>query len=275
MLLSPVAKPPSGDGWAHEPKLDGWRAIVQISGGKVHVWSRNGKDWCERIPELKVLADLDAVIDGELVVVAPDGRADFHVLGARLSSRSLESAVSLYAFDVLALDGDNLVDRPWRERRAVLDNLDLAGRSDGIVRTMLWSEDGAAMHVAGEPIGAEGTTSKRVDSPYRPGRSRAWVKAKHKHSAEFQVVGWRPSTVARPGGLIIAERGEQIGTATISLPDAERTAIVELLHRYGRLHPSGAVTIPDDCITATVHYTSRTPTYCLLREAFVVSVSAR
>jgi hypothetical protein len=78
--------------------------------------------------------------------------------------------------------------------------------------------------------------------------------------------------VARPGGLILVDGGEPIGVATISLPEAERSALVDLLGRYGRAHPSGAVTIPDDCITATVHFTSRTPTHGIVREAFVIAV---
>jgi hypothetical protein len=78
-----------------------------------------------------------------------------------------------------------------------------------------------------------------------------------------------------PGGLIIAEGGEAIGAASLALPDAERTALVDLLRRYGRQHPTGAVTIPEECITATVHYTSRAPTHGILREASVVAVRPR
>jgi hypothetical protein len=60
--------------------------------------------------------------------------------------------------------------------------------------------------------------------------------------------------------------------ASLALPHAERTALVDLVRRYGRQHPTGAVTIPEECITATVHYTSRTPTHGILREAVVVAV---
>jgi ATP-dependent DNA ligase len=58
LLLLPAKAPPAGEGWGHEPKLDGWQAIVEIAAGQVHVWSR-GKDLGERIPELKVLSELD------------------------------------------------------------------------------------------------------------------------------------------------------------------------------------------------------------------------
>jgi bifunctional non-homologous end joining protein LigD len=171
----------------HSPQRenDGWRAIDEIAAGLVHVWSRNGNDWIERLPELKVLSELDAVLDGELVVATPDGRVDFHLLSARLSSRRLDPAVPLYVFDLLSLNGSELLDQPWRARRAVLEGLGLAERTSGLVRPTLWSEDCAAMHAATAAIGAEGTTSKRVDSPSRPGRSRLRLKAKHKLVAEL------------------------------------------------------------------------------------------
>ncbi len=88
----------------------------------------------------------------------------------------------------------------------------------------------------------------------------------------FQVAGGRPSTPSRPGGLIIGEDDQPIAVATLATADHDRAALVDLLHRYGRRHPPRAVTIPDDCLTATVRYTSRTPTRGRLREAFVLAV---
>jgi hypothetical protein len=89
---------------------------------------------------------------------------------------------------------------------------------------------------------------------------------------KLQVAGWRPSTPARPGGLVLAEHGEPIGVGALAMPERQRVALVELLQRYGRRHPTGVVTIPEDRIQAVVHYTARTPTHGHLREAFVVAV---
>jgi hypothetical protein len=86
------------------------------------------------------------------------------------------------------------------------------------------------------------------------------------------VAGWRPSTPSRPGGLIVPEENQPIAVASVALADSQRSAVVELLHRYGRRHPTGTITIPGDCLTATVRYTSRTPTHGHLREAFVLAV---
>ncbi len=247
--------------------------MVHVAGGRVRVWSRTGKEWTERMPELGALASLgDGVLDGEVVVVTSDGRADFQLLSGRLASRAKAPAVSFYAFDLLACGGRELVDRPWSERRVELYDLDLAALSDGVARVTIWSDDGAAMHAASAAVGAEGTASKRVDSRYRPGRSRNWLKSKHRLTADFEVVGWRPSKPGHPGGLILAEHGEPVGTASLALSDDERSALVDLLRRSGRHHPSGAVTIPTDCIAVTVTYTSRTPTNRVLREASVVRV---
>jgi ATP-dependent DNA ligase len=129
------------------------------------------------------------------------------------------------------------------------------------------------MHQATLAIGAEGTVSKKASSVYLPGqRLRWWMKSKHRRTFNFEVVGWRPSTPFRPGGLIVAEGGEPIGTASFALPGEERAAVADLLERYGRHHPSGTITIPEDCLTATVRFTSPTPTHGLLGEAAVIGV---
>jgi ATP-dependent DNA ligase len=132
--------------------------------------------------------------------------------------------------------------------------------------------DGNAMHLATAAIGAEGTVSKAVRSVYRAGRSRHWTKTKHSRTEVFQVAGWRPSTPSRPGGLILAEDGQPIAVATLAIAEKDRQNLVDLLHHYGRRHPTGTVTIADDCLAATVRYTSRTPTHGHLREAFVLAV---
>ena len=97
-----------------------------------------------------------------------------------------------------------------------------------------------------------------------------WTKTKHRQTSLFPVVGWRPSTAFRPGGLIVAEGGEVVGTASLAMPEGERVGLVALLKRYGRSHPTGAITIPEDCLAATVRYTSHP--HRLLREAAVIGV---
>jgi ATP-dependent DNA ligase len=128
------------------------------------------------------------------------------------------------------------------------------------------------MHEATRAVRAEGTVSKRIDSPYQAGRSRRWTKAKHKIVETLQLAGWRLSTPGRPGGLILAENCEPTGLASLGMPEPERASLIDLLRRYGRQHPTGAATIPEDCIQAVVHYTARTPTHGRLREAFALAI---
>jgi ATP-dependent DNA ligase len=216
------------------------------------------------------------VLDGEVVVVAPDGRADFDLLASRIHGphRAPHShPVTLFVFDVLETGGIDIRDRPWSDRREILDDVDLAACTDRAAQPTTWTEDGIAMHEATRAVQAEGTVSKRTDSPYQAGRSRRWTKTKHKIVETLQVAGWRPSTPGRPGGLILADNGEPVGLATLAMPEPERVALIDLLQRYGRQHPTGAVTIPEDCIQAVVHYTARTPTHGHLREAFVMAIA--
>jgi hypothetical protein len=104
-----------------------------------------------------------------------------------------------------------------------------------------------------------------------PGRRRT-TKSKHRVEEVLKVAGWRPSSSSRPGSLILAEGGEVIGTATVALPDDQRRGLVELIGRYGRHHPSGALTITEGSIKASVRHTCRTPTHGHLREAVVTAV---
>jgi hypothetical protein len=89
-----------------------------------------------------------------------------------------------------------------------------------------------------------------------------------------KAAGGRLTTVHTrpPGELILAEHGEPIGVGTLAIPESQRVALIDLLERYGRQHPSGTILISDDRIQAIVHYTLRTPTHGHLREAFLVAV---
>jgi hypothetical protein len=256
----------------------GWRCLVQVAGGRVQVWSRRGGDFTARLPELQALSGLgDVVLDGELVVVTDDGRADFELLSNRVMARSRRLApeypVNLYVFDLLRHNGRDVCGRPWTARRKILDRLNLSEKASRVVVTVSYTDDGYAMHQATLTVGAEGTVSKKADSVYVPGqRVRWWTKTKHRRTGVFPVVGWRPSTPFRAGGLIVADEGEPIGVATLSLREPDRAGLVGLLQRFGRSHPTGTITIPEACLTATVRHTSRTPTHGLLREAVVVAV---
>lgn len=129
MLAATRAPLPLPGEWVLEPKFDGWRTIVAIDDG-VRVWTRTGHELTDRLPELAPLADaLDGhaiVLDGELVFA--QGRAsDFYGLLPRVAARTRRVPLAFVAFDVLALDGEPVIDRPYSNRRALLKGLALNG----------------------------------------------------------------------------------------------------------------------------------------------------
>ena len=176
---------PSGDlrGWAAEPKLDGWRVTVLADSGLpggVVVRTRRGHIITGSVPGIEGLAGIgrSVVLDGELVAGA--GRAsDFYALMPRLGTRAGKSTthVSFWAFDVLWLDGELLVDLPYAERRAVLEDLPL-GVACSVVRRFP-GPDARDLLEACVAHDVEGIVLKRLASRYRPGeRTRHWRKVK-------------------------------------------------------------------------------------------------
>lgn len=171
-----------------EPKMDGWRCMIEVFSGRLTVRSRNGRVMTEAVPELAPIASVgrSLVLDGELCAGAADDPAlgtmsSFYRLGGRLAGRprSTSTPITFLAFDILALEGETLVDRPCRERRRILADVDLGPvrlipRYDGA--------DAADLLRAAESLDIEGVVLKALDSPYRPGRAPArtqsWWKIK-------------------------------------------------------------------------------------------------
>ena len=177
-MLATANRQLEGDGWAFEPKLDGWRALVHVNEEHVSVYSRPGRNVTEDVPQLaRLVGALPAgtVIDGELI--AGSGRAwSFYQLSPSLSTK--RSAVTVAAFDLLALGGRSVIDAPYRERRRLLSELRFLGPA--WCTLPVWTEvDVSDLLAACELQGLEGVVAKRLRSRYRPGRrSPDWVKVK-------------------------------------------------------------------------------------------------
>jgi bifunctional non-homologous end joining protein LigD len=216
-MLATLAKDvPRDDGpgtrrWAHEMKWDGMRVLAVVRGGRLQLSSRAGNDATQRFPELAGLPEAlgcDAVLDGEIVAPGPDGVPSFELLQPRMQARgagaverarSAQPVVCMW-FDVLAYDDHDVTSLPYRERRALLERLDLAGP---YWQTPPTSEgDGHTALEAAEQLGLEGVVSKRLDSPYLPGRrSDAWRKVKVSTGQELVVGGWLPGKGRLDGRL--------------------------------------------------------------------------
>ena len=173
-------KAPAGPEWLHEIKHDGYRLIVQRDGKGVRLFTRNGHDWTGRYPLIVEAAlknrTTSFVIDGEAVLLGVDGVSDFN----GLHSRKHDDEVQLYAFDILALDGEDLRKLPLHLRKTNLARL-LARRPEGIfVSDFEQGEIGPDLFRAARNFGLEGLVSKRRDRPYRAGRSPDWIKVKNR-----------------------------------------------------------------------------------------------
>jgi bifunctional non-homologous end joining protein LigD len=176
---------PDGPQWAHEIKHDGYRMICRRDGDRVRVFTRRGHDWTDRVPRiaeaLALLRGSSATIDGEAVLCDDQGVADFDRLRGALARRGGSREPFLYAFDLLELNGMDLRPQPWIGRREALASL-LATVSDGdgiALSEHLDGPHGSAMFRVACGLRLEGIVSKRVDRPYRSGRSPDWVKVKN------------------------------------------------------------------------------------------------
>ena len=175
---------PNGPDWLHEVKYDGYRLRLERDSDRVRLITRGGYNWTDRYPWIVDTALKNRVkqfvIDGEAVVLGVDGISDFNAL----HSRKHDHEVQLYAFDILALDGDDLRGLPLSVRKTNLARL-LARRPDGIfVAPTEQAEIGPDLFQAACRMGLEGLVSKRRDRPYQSGRSKHWVKVKNrKHPA--------------------------------------------------------------------------------------------
>ena len=199
MLAKPSTNIPTGGDWAFEIKWDGVRCIAYIDGGRLRLESRNLNDISAQYPELRPLGEslgaLEVVLDGEIVAFDSEGRPSFQRLQNRLGlkgtavlRRSKEVPVVFVIFDLLYLDGHSTMPLSYRDRRTLLERLDLNGEA---WRVPAFHDDGQALLAATKERNLEGVIAKRMGSAYEPGRrSGSWLKVKNHLHQPFIVCGW-------------------------------------------------------------------------------------
>jgi bifunctional non-homologous end joining protein LigD len=209
---------PIGPEWTHEVKWDGIRALVEVVDGTVRIRSRNENDITVAWPELQALATLghDVLIDGEIVAFG-NGVPSFGALADRMHVRDPRkiaqladaNPITLLAFDLLRLDGEDLSRRPLRARRELLESLGLEVPAiAAVVQVPTTYDDGQMLLEAAEAQGLEGIVSKRWSSVYHPGRrSRDWLKFPIRPTGSFVVGGYRHETDSahRLGAVLVGE----------------------------------------------------------------------
>jgi bifunctional non-homologous end joining protein LigD len=215
-MLAELGEGPFSDpAWVFEPKLDGYRALAFIDGGRVELRSRRGLDLTRAFPsivaELRAQAVETMVLDGEVVALDPSGRLSFNALQNRVqlkTEREIEKAdqrvpALFYAFDLLHFAGIDLRGAPYEARHRYLAQCLLP---DTHVKLVDAHEDGEALYKAALAHGFEGVMAKRRSSVYEAGRrSPAWLKVKSTLSAEFVIGGYSKGKGSRAalGALLV------------------------------------------------------------------------
>lgn len=255
MLATPGALPPTAQDarWAYETKQDGQRAVVYLPGdGSVVLRARSGEEITGAYPELlplgAALGATAAVLDGEVLALDEQGRADFQLLQSRMglahsperaARRAAQVPVHLVLFDVMHLAGHALTGQTYTRRRARLEELGLAGP--------FWSTPGALVGHGAQALqatvdhGLEGLVCKRLDSVYEPGvRSRAWIKIRNMRGEDVVVGGWQPGKgrlTGLPGAVLVGQRDaagrlRYVGGVGTGWSETERTELAALLRKH-------------------------------------------
>ncbi|MBF6170845.1 non-homologous end-joining DNA ligase [Nocardia blacklockiae] len=224
MLATAGVLPADGARWNYEVKFDGIRALGYV-GRELRLQSRNDKDITPAWPELAGLAPGDPpfVVDGEIVAFDSGGRTSFEALQPRMHQRNAgairalaQSVPATYMiFDLLHIGDRSLIELPYQQRRALLEQLELRGPSWQVPPRL--HGDPARILAESDRLGLEGIVCKRLDSPYLPGRrSPLWTKVKNARDQEVVIVGWRPGAGRRAGhiGSLLMAAHDATGTLT-------------------------------------------------------------
>ena len=241
-LATLVKEPPSGDEWVHELKFDGYRMLCYLDRGEVRFWSRNGKDWTSKFPNLSAAARSfpveTSIIDGEVVILDRDGRSNFQRLQHAIGSGGAAS-FCFQAFDLMYLDGLDLSRVTLEDRKRLLRTL---FSSIPVSSPLRYSDhiegNGALFFQHACQTGVEGIVSKLRTSHYDSARSRSWLKVKCSKRQEFVIVGYTDSSKGLPGfgALILGvyEEGQLIYAGRVGTGFSIKQRI-ELKHRLDQI----------------------------------------
>lgn len=193
-LCTLVDRPPNGEGWCHEIKFDGYRVQLRVEGGEAALMTRKGLDWSDKFKAIAEAGSAlpDALIDGEIVALDHNGAPEFSTLQAAISDGKTDDLI-FFAFDLLFAGGDDLRSLPLIERKARLKKLLEArkGKSSQIRYVEHFESGGDAILQSACKLSLEGIVSKKLDAPYRSGRSDNWTKAKCRAGHEVVLGGWK------------------------------------------------------------------------------------
>jgi len=190
-----------GEPWLYEIKFDGYRMLCRVTNRQVAFLTREGHDWTRQfsflIEPVTALPVREALFDGEIVALREDGSSDFQLLQNSLKG-DRQATIVYFVFDLLYLDGDNLMNTPLLSRKETLAKL-FKPNHDSLIRYSEHWFDGNQLYEEACRRSLEGIISKRSDLPYRSGRSRDWLKVKCLMSQEFVICGYTDPARSRKG----------------------------------------------------------------------------
>jgi bifunctional non-homologous end joining protein LigD len=254
-LATLVKEPPSGDEWLHELTFDGYRMLCHLDRGEVRFWSRNGKDWTSKFPNLTIAARAfpvdTAIIDGEVVILDRDGRSNFQKLQHAIGSGGA-AKFCFQAFDLIYLDGLDLIRVTLEDRKRLLKTL---FKSIPVSSPLRYSDhiegNGALFFQHACQTGVEGIVSKLRTSHYDSARSRSWLKVKCTKRQEFVIAGYTDSSKGLPGfgalilGVYEGDRLIYAGRVGTGFSIKQRIDLKRLLDQHSR-ETSAFSVIPRD-----------------------------
>jgi ATP-dependent DNA ligase len=235
-LARPGKTLPLGEKWSYEPKFDGFRAIAFVDGADLILQSRGAKPLGRYFPEI-AFPPGRYVIDGEIVIDAAGGQQDFgalqqriHPAASRIALLADQTPARYVAFDLLALDDEQLLERPFEERRRRLEEL----TEMGIGLTPLTRDPAGTESWFAH---GEGVVAKDLWAPYRPGQRTGMIKVKRVRTIDAVVLGYRPGKEPGTVGSLILGLYDEQGTLHVvghssGLRAAEKRALVQKLAPY-------------------------------------------
>jgi bifunctional non-homologous end joining protein LigD len=191
-LCQSVERPPTGNGWIHEIKFDGYRIQMRVAGGAVTLKTRKGLDWSGKFAAIAGAAAAlpDVIVDGEVVALDSHGAPDFAALQAALSEAKTDDLV-FFAFDLLFEGGEDLRKKSLSARKTRLQAMLAEHGDQRLIRYVEHFDTGGdAVLRSACKLSLEGIVSKRLDAPYHSGRSGVWTKAKCRAGHEVVIGGW-------------------------------------------------------------------------------------
>jgi bifunctional non-homologous end joining protein LigD len=198
---------PDGDNWIHEIKFDGYRMLCRIADGKARFISRNGKDWTKKFSSLSAAAAKlpisNGLLDGEVVVLEPDGKTSFQALQNAFQAAK-PAPFWFYVFDLLFLNGRDIKKAPLEDRKALLQRILPNDASFAIRYSDHVTGNGPEFFAEVSRLGLEGIISKRLGRPYVGGRGPDWLKVKCALREEFVIAGFtKPSGSRQHFGALL------------------------------------------------------------------------